>query len=124
MKSYWLNIPVKDVRASMDFFKHIGFEVNAGEDEALAQVIAGEQPILLFREDVLQSFMGGELTDTKAGNEFIVSFNMERNKEVDDLCKRITSNGGRVLEGPAEIRGYYGCLFTDLDGHKYNVLVM
>lgn len=124
MKSYWLNIPVKDVQASMDFFKQIGFEVNAGEDETLAQVMAGEQPILLFREDVLQSFMGGELTDTEAGNEFVVSFGMETNEAVDDLSRKITLNGGRVLDGPAQIRGYYGCLFTDPDGHKYNVIVM
>ena len=124
MKSYWLNIPVKDVQASMDFFKQIGFEVNAGEDETLAQVMAGEQPILLFREDVLQSFMGGELTDTEAGNEFVVSFGMETNEAVDDLSRKITLNGGRVLDGPAQIRGYYGCLFMDPDGHKYNVIVM
>ena len=124
MKSYWLNIPVKDVQASMDFFKQIGFEVNAGEDETLAQVMAGEQPILLFRDDLLQSFMCGELTDTEAGNEFVVSFGMETNEAVDDLSRKITLNGGRVLDGPAQIRGYYGCLFTDPDGHKYNVIVM
>ncbi|AKG73872.1 VOC family protein [Salinicoccus halodurans] len=124
MKSYWLNIPVKDVQASMEFFGKIGFDVNPGKDETLAQVLVGEQPILLFREDVLQSFIGGELADTSAGNEFVVSFNMETNEEVDELCRKITLNGGSVLEGPAVIRGYYGCLFTDPDGHKYNVIVM
>lgn len=124
MKSYWLNIPVRDVAASMEFFEKIGFEVNGGEDDTVAQVMVNDQPILLFKDDVLQSFIGGKLTDTSSGNEFVLSFNMGTNEEVDELCKKITLNGGWVLEGPAIIREYYGCLFTDPDGHKYNVIVM
>lgn len=124
MKSYWLNIPVKDVAKSMKFFEKIGFEVNGGEDDTMAQVLVNDQPILLFKDDVLQSFIGGRLTDTSSGNEFVISFNMGTNREVDEFCEKVTINGGWVLEGPAIIRGYYGCLFTDPDGHKYNVIVM
>ncbi|WP_411844171.1 VOC family protein [Salinicoccus sp. HZC-1] len=124
MKSYWLNIPVEDIRKSMDFFENIGLEVNAGEDDTIAQIMVNDQPILLFKDEVLRSFIGGELTDTKTGNELLVSFNLDTDEEVDELCKKIALNGGQLLEGPATIRGYYGCLFTDPDGHKFNVIVM
>lgn len=124
MKSYWLNIPVKNVAASMEFFEKIGFEVNGGEDDTMAQVMVGDHPFLLFKDDVLHTFIGGNLADTNTGNEFVISFNMDTNEEVDDLCKKITLNGGWVLKGPGIIKGYYGCLFTDPDGHKYNVIVM
>src|SRR5690625_167361 len=87
MKSYWLNIPVKNVAASMEFFEKIGFEVNGGEDDTMAQVMVGDHPFLLFKDDVLHTFIGGNLADTNTGNEFVISFNMDTNEEVDDLCK-------------------------------------
>lgn len=125
MKSYWLNIPVKDVQTSKAFFSGIGLETRDGQDpEQLASVHMGSMVFCLFRNDVLSSFIQAPISDTSKGNEMIVSFDLSTKEEVDTLCEKIEEHGGKVLAGPSVMNGYYGCLFTDLDGHKYNVIVM
>src|SRR5699024_9571636 len=124
MKSYWLNIPVKNVAAAMEFFEKIGFEVNGGEDDTMAQAMVGDHPFLLFKDDGLHTLNGGSLASTKTGHECVISVNMDTNEEVDEHCKKITLNGRWVLKGPGIIKGSSGCLFTDPDGHTYKVIVM
>ena len=42
---------------------------------------------------------------------------------VDQLVKQVEASGGRILEQPTVKQGYYGAMFTDPDGHKFNFLV-
>ncbi|MCU7556451.1 VOC family protein [Macrococcus capreoli] len=126
MKSYWINLPVADVKASTTFFRNIGFEINEerSNDETLAGIMVGKQVICLFRKDVLESFIGKESRSSTDYPETIISFDMESRAAVDAFAERIRINGGTVLSEPGEKNGYYGLTFTDLDNHLFNVIVM
>jgi hypothetical protein len=55
----------------------------------------------------------------------LLSIDAESKAEVDELTKKATKAGGTVFGEPAEHQGWrYGCGFTDLDGHRWNVLYM
>lgn len=127
-KELWINLPVKDVKKSKEFFTRIGFTPEeAHETAAMTCVKVGEKNIavLLFAEETLKGFMKNEISDTKAGSEMLISFDAESREEVDDIASKVFEAGGTIFSEPSEIQGWmYGFAFSDLDGHRWNMIYM
>ena len=127
-KAYWINLPIKDLERSKKFFTQIGFTFNsAHETTTMLSLIVGkaEMPIMFFEEKTLEEFVQNKIADTSKGTEMIISFDAESKEEVDEMAKRIANAGGTVFSEPQEIQGWmYGCAFSDLDGHRWNMLYM
>jgi predicted lactoylglutathione lyase len=127
-KQIWLNLPVKEVAKSKAFFTSLGFSFNeARTNEQMGCMLVGEHnfPVMLFKEDLFRGFVQHEMTDTKQSSEVLISIDAESRDEVDALAKKAAAAGGVVFAAPAENQGWmYGCAFTDLDGHRWNVLYM
>jgi predicted lactoylglutathione lyase len=127
-KELWINLPVKDVKKSKEFFTRIGFTPEEEHETAdMTGVKVGEKNIavLLFAEETLKGFMKNEISDTKAGSEMMISFDAESREEVDETAKKVWEAGGNVFSEPAEIQGWmYGFAFADLDGHRWNQIYM
>ncbi len=129
IKELWINLPVKDVNKSRDFFTRIGFTVNEkyGNSATSASLLAGSKSIviMLFAEPLFTGLISGELADTKKGNEVLFSIDAQSREEVDDMANKVTAAGGIVFAKPGDKDGWmYGCGFSDPDGHKWNVLYM
>ena len=74
-KELWINLPVKDVKKSKEFFTRIGFTPEESHETAdMTCVKVGEKNIavLLFAEETLKGFMKNEISDTKAGSEVFI----------------------------------------------------
>jgi predicted lactoylglutathione lyase len=128
-KELWINLPVKDLAKSKEFFTKMGFKFNPRDEnnQEMAGMSIGEKNIMvmLFPEATLKSFIQTELTDTTKSNEVIFSIDAESREEVDEMARKAEAAGGTVFGKPAEIQGWmYGCGFADLDGHRWNVLYM
>lgn len=128
-KDLWINLPVKDVVKSTAFFKHIGFTLNThyGNGENSASFMIGDKNIILmlFSEKTFENFTGNKIADTKAGSEVLFSISAESKTEVDELSEKVIQAGGTVFSKPSEVQGWmYGSGFSDLDGHKWNILFM
>jgi predicted lactoylglutathione lyase len=67
-KELWINLPVKDVRKSKEFFTAIGFTINknAPASDNSASFLIGSKNIvmMLFEESVFQRFTNHTVTDT------------------------------------------------------------
>ena len=128
-KDIWINLPVKDVTKSATFFKALDFTFNTqyGNSPQSASLLVGDKKVvvMLFEESVFRSFTGNNLADTKQGTEVLLSISVESREEVDELAKKAEAAGGIVFGKPGESQGWmYGCGFSDLDGHRWNVLYM
>lgn len=128
-KQLWLNLPVKDVTRSREFFLKMGFTFNDthGVTDDSACMLVGEKPvvIMLFAEPLFQGFTRHEITNTGQSTELLISIDAESRAEVDEMAARAEAAGGVVFGKPEEIQGWmYGCGFCDLDGHRWNVLFM
>lgn len=128
-KEIWINLPVKDVAKSKEFYKAIGFVLNTahGNTNDSACFLIGEKNmvLMLFQEDVFKSFTKISLADTNQSSEVLISFDSESRAEVDDMANKVEAAGGKIFGKPEEIQGWmYGCGFTDIDGHRWNMLHM
>lgn len=59
------------------------------------------------------------------GNEIIFTLAVTSKDEVDLWKNEISMAGGNIISQPEEFgKGYYGFVFADPDGHRYNVFYM
>jgi uncharacterized protein len=126
-KELWINLPVKDIQKSKEFFTKIGFKFDKNPTDQMAAMKVGskETAVMLCAEALFSGFFGGSISDTKKGTEVLISFDAESREEIDELAKKVTDAGGTLYGKPAESQGWlYGFGFNDLDGHKWNGLYM
>lgn len=128
-KEVWINLPVKDLEKSRAFYSSIGFKLNEGpgNTNVSASFLIGSKNVvlMLFSQPMFKQFTGNEVTETSKSNEVLFSIDAESIEEVKELANKAKLAGGVVFSEPKENQGWmYGCGFTDLDGHRWNVLYM
>ena len=71
-------------------------------------------------------FIGGHpITDANQSNEVLFSMSATTPVEVDEMASKVVEAGGTLYSKPGYKDGWmYGCGFTDLDGHRWNILNM
>ena len=128
IKQIWLNLPVKNIEKSKQFFSKIGFSFNEEySNENSACMLVGDQNfvVMLFEESLFGNFVQNTIADTQTHSEMLISIDAESRNEVEELAQKVEEAGGVLFAKPAENQGWmYGCGFSDLDGHRWNVLFM
>jgi predicted lactoylglutathione lyase len=125
-KAIWANFSVQDLDRTTNFYKQLGFKPN-GSSNQLTSFFFGEQNFIIhfFLKDILEPAMKGPISDPKAGNEIIFTLSADSKGEVNNWEKEVREAGGTVVSKPEEFgEGYYGFVFADPDGHKFNVFHM
>ncbi|KRE49535.1 VOC family protein [Paenibacillus sp. Soil522] len=127
-KEFWINLPVKDLNKSKEFFTKLGFSFHPrheNSDEAAGLLIGDKNVIvMLFPESTFKKFTRNEITDTKQATEVLLSIDAESREEVDEMVRKAVKAGGTVFSEPGGQGWMYGAGFADLDGHRWNVLYM
>ncbi|WP_436854347.1 VOC family protein [Staphylococcus caeli] len=124
IQSAWLNLPVKDLKASATFFENIGFTIK--QNEAVLDKMRGIETvdhkiIMLIQNEQFEKV--AQLADI-GKNEALVSVSVSETAEVDTLLDLVEKAGGKVIQRGTKHEGYYGGLFSDIDGHLFNVIAM
>jgi len=125
-KKIWSNLAVSNLERTTKFYSDLGFKFN-GSSSDLTSFLIGEDDFIMhfFRKEILQPAMKGELTDTQKSNEVIYTLSAESKAEVDLWAKEVKQAGGKIISEPEEFgKGYYGFVFADPDGHRFNVFFM
>ncbi|WP_066070299.1 VOC family protein [Neobacillus soli] len=127
-KQFWINLPVKDLNKAKEFYSKLGFLINTQHGNSdQAQLIIGDSnaAVMLFPDSTFKHFTRNEIVDTRQATEVLLSIDAESREEVDEMAKKAVEAGGTIFGEPGENQGWmYGCGFTDLDGHRWNVLYM
>ncbi|MBD0850339.1 VOC family protein [Maribacter arenosus] len=129
MKTIWLNLPVKDLQKSKQFFRDIGFRENPMHKEVrhLGSFLIGDSNfvLMLFPEGDIKNYTQNEITDTAKSNEMLINIDAQSKEEVDAFANKVTKAGGNVYFKPTEVDGWmYILSFADLDGHRWSMLYM
>lgn len=124
-REFWLNLPVKDINRSKEFFKSLGFPFNENVPPNMGCMYVGDHKavIMLVTEELFRGFTSAQVSDTSKGCEVLISIDAASREEVDELASKAEAAGGNVFAKPGESQGWlYGCGFSDLDGHRWNIL--
>ena len=129
IKELWINLPSKDVKKSTAFFTEMGFKLNPhyGNSDSSASFFIGQKNIvlMLFDEPTFKGFTNTEIADISKSSEVLFSIDAESKEEVDEMAKKAVNAGGKCTHLPTEMQGWmYGCVFSDPDGHRWNILHM
>lgn len=122
-RKMFLNIPVKDLNKSIDFYTKVGFSFNEQfTDENATSIIIGDDIlVMLLREDFFKKFTNKPIANAKEGTEVLICISAESREEVDKMVDLAIAAGG-ASPVPTQDHGWmYGRSFEDLDGHIWEV---
>ncbi|GAA1825757.1 VOC family protein [Planosporangium flavigriseum] len=122
----FVNLPVKDLGKSMDFFTRLGFSFNRQftDENAACLVISDTIYAMLLVEPFFQTFTKKEIADATKSTEAILCLGVESRQRVDELADRALAAGGLPANEAMDQGFMYGRSFQDLDGHLWEVMYM
>jgi uncharacterized protein len=123
----FINLPVRDLSKTTDFFSALGFEFDPQftDENATRMIISDEASAMLVVEPFFQGFVAPrDIADTSTSQEVIVGLSAESREQVDDLTDKALAAGAESL-GEADDQGsMYMRGFRDLDGHQWSFIWM
>lgn len=125
-KKIWANFGVQDLARTTAFYNQLGFTSNGSSDQ-LTSFFFGDDKFVIhfFLKNILEPAMFGPIIDSQSGNEIIFTLSADTKEEVDNWEKAVRAARGTIVSPPVEFgKGYYGFVFADPDGHKFNVFYM
>ncbi|MGM0878338.1 MAG: VOC family protein [Bacillota bacterium] len=122
----FVNLPVKDLNKSIDFFTKMGFEFNAQmtDENATCMIISENIFVMLLVEDFFKTFTKKEISDSTKSTEVIVALSAESKEKVDELVNKALAAGGKASNDPIDHGFMYGWSFQDIDGHLWELIYM
>ncbi|WP_353184697.1 VOC family protein [Bosea sp. (in: a-proteobacteria)] len=122
----FLNLPVKDLPASMAFFRALGFSFNPQftDDTAACMVISDTIFAMLLTHEKFAGFSPKPIADTERSIEVLTCLSRESREAVDAIVKAAVAAGGSTYREPQDHGFMYGHGFRDLDGHVWEAVWM
>ncbi|WP_332685471.1 VOC family protein [Bosea sp. (in: a-proteobacteria)] len=122
----FVNLPVKDLAKSMDFFKALGFSFNPQftDETAACMVISDTIFAMLLTHEKFASFSPKPVADTNQAIEVLIALSRDNREAVDAIVKAALAAGGSTFSEPQDHGFMYAHAFRDLDGHVWEVMWM
>jgi len=125
-RKIFVNLQVRDLKRSMDFFSALGFAFNPKftDDKAACMVVSDEAYVMLLTEPFFRTFTKREPCDTSRHTEGLFALSCGSRAAVDAMVKKAIAAGGAHAMDPQDHGFMYGWSFYDPDGHHWEVLWM
>lgn len=96
MRMIFVNLPVKDLVKSKEFFSALGFSYNPAftNDDAACMIVEENIYVMLLTHGHFRQFIDGEIADTSKGKEVLTCLSAGSRAEVDDYLKKALAAGG------------------------------
>lgn len=126
MKQIFINLPVKDVEASMNFYTQIGFTVNPlfTFDDQKCMVWSDQIYLMLQTHEMFKSGNKKNLPDPKHNTIATFTLPVESLDSVNEIIENGLKAGGTestpmIDEGFMQVRN-----IEDLDGHNWGIIYL
>ena len=125
-RQIFVNLPVRDLDASVAFFTALGFGFNPQftDENATCMVVADDIFVMLLVESYFRTFTDRAVVDARTQTEVLVCLSCGSDGEVDDLVAKAVAAGGRAHRTPQDHGFMYGHGFEDPDGHVWELVHM
>ncbi len=125
-RQIYVNLPVKDIERTRQFFSSLGFAFNPqfSNEQALCMIVSDSIYVMLLRENFFQGFTPKPIADAAKVTETLLCLSCDSRQQVDELVSKALAAGGKTLRPPQDHGFMYGHSFEDLDGHIWELMYM
>jgi predicted lactoylglutathione lyase len=122
----FVNLPVKDLSRTVEFFKKLGFAFNPQftDENATCMIINNNIFVMLLVEKFFKTFTKKEICDTTKDTEVIIALSTESREKVDEMMQNVFEAGGKESREPQDYGWMYGRSFQDINGHLWEIIYM
>jgi predicted lactoylglutathione lyase len=122
----FVNLPVKDLKKSMEFFTKLDFTFNSQftDETAACMVVSEDIYVMLLTQEKFKTFTPKAICDATKSTEVLVCLSCENREHVNDMVRKAVGGGGTTYNEPQDHGFMYGHGFQDLDGHIWEVIYM
>jgi predicted lactoylglutathione lyase len=121
-----VNLPVKDLNKSIEFFTKLGYSFNQQftDETATCMIVTDDIFVMLLTEEKFKTFTPKEICDARKSTEVLVCLSLENRAEVDEMVRKAVAAGGATYNDPQDHGFMYGHGFQDLDDHIWELIYM
>lgn len=122
----FVNLPVRNLDRSVEFFTQLGFEFNPQftDETATCMIISDDAFVMLLVESKFREFTPKPISDATTRTEVITSLSAANREEVDGIVDKALAVGGSSANEPMDLGFMYNRSFQDPDGHLWEVVYM
>lgn len=125
-KQIFVNLPVKDLKRSVDFFTGLGFTFDPRftDEKATCMIVGENMYAMLLVESFFKTFTKKPISDASKVTEVLTTVSVESREEADSIADKALASGGSPNVDPLDHGGMYARSFQDPDGHVWELLYM
>jgi len=121
-RKIFVNLPIRDLKKSVEFFGKLGFKFNPQftDDTATSMIVSDDIYVMLLTHEKFRSYLANkEIADATKTTETLIALSFDSREEVDKLVDAALAAGGKKFREPADHGFMYERSFEDLDGHVW-----
>lgn len=126
MSDIFVNLPVKNLPASKEFYAKLGYTFNPQftDDNAACMIIDEHIYAMLITEPYFKTFTPREIADTTKVVEVLNALSTDSREKVDWYAKTAVEAGGKIHRDSSDHGWMYSQSIEDIDGHVWEYVWM
>lgn len=122
----FVNIPVRDLAASMAYYKALGFDHNPDfTDETAACIVISEAIfVMVLTHEKFLSFSPNPIPDPRSQTQALYALSRDSREAVDAIAESGLKAGGRETREAQDFGFMYSRAIADVDGHIWEYVWM
>ena len=122
----FVNLPVRDLKKSIDFFAKLNFTFNPQftDETATCMIVSDDIFVMLLTREKFKTFTPKTICDATKSTEVLVCLSCESRDHVNDMIRKAVAAGGTTYNQPQDHGFMYAHGFQDLDGHIWELVYM
>ncbi|MEZ2444652.1 VOC family protein [Chitinophaga sp. RCC_12] len=126
MKQVFINLAVKDIQKSLDFYTQIGFAINPqfSDDQAKCMVWSDTIFVMIMSHERFQTFTKKPIADTKSNIAGLFALSVESIDKMNEVVAHGLKAGGTEPTPMMDYGFMQQRRIEDLDGHTWEIFFM
>ena len=125
-KTVFINLPIKELQRSRDFFTALGYTFNEDwcSDKNLAMNVSENIKIMLLMQEKFKEFTQKKLIDPHVQIQVLNTLSYSKKEDVDAIIEKAVKAGGKEVRQKKDHGFMYEGAYEDLDGHVWEAVWM
>jgi len=122
----FVNLPVRNLDRSVQFFTKLGYKFNAQftDETATCMIVGDDIFVMLLTHEKFKTFTPKAICDATKSTEVLVCLSCESRDQVNDMVRNAVAAGGTTYKEPEDHGFMYGHGYQDPDGHIWELIYM